>query len=52
MKNYTENLLTESMGISKVLDYVQTAESQIAGSCRFRRHYGITSTALMSNAGL
>ncbi|MGI6733114.1 MAG: aminotransferase class I/II-fold pyridoxal phosphate-dependent enzyme [Anaerovoracaceae bacterium] len=31
MKNYTENLLTESMGISKkVLDYVQTAESQIA----------------------
>ena len=31
MKNYTEKLLTESMGISKkVLDYVQTAENQVA----------------------
>lgn len=31
MKNYTEKLLTESMGIGKkVLDYVQTAENQVA----------------------
>lgn len=31
MKNYTEKLLTESLGIGKkVLEYVQTAENQVA----------------------